>query len=304
VVVALTAVVSVSALREVRDGDREMSWLRARLVERRAVVERQREELRQVAEALARLRRTAGTVGERAAGARSVTRLDTSPGARESARVVTASLDGDLLATGPDGAQALRTIAWLEGQMAMAGESLAVLAALFEERRSTAGGSMPSVWPVRGAVTSEFGVRRSPYGDDVEHHSGIDLRAPYGTPVVAPGGGEVVFAGRDPGYGSLVIIDHGNAVRSLFGHLSAIYVRQGQRVRPGDAIGAVGRSGRATGVHLHYEVRHGGVPIDPRLHLGGAEPVATAAAGGGAPLILPAAIHVPRRSVRAALVRP
>src|SRR5439155_455902 len=74
--------------------------------------------------------------------------------------------------------------------------------------------------------------------------------------------------GRDPGYGGLVIVDHGGRLDTLYGHLSALYVREGQQVHRGQAIGAVGATGRATGAHLHYEVRVNGAPVDPRRYLG------------------------------------
>src|SRR5947209_2426417 len=101
-----------------------------------------------------------------------------------------------------------------------------------------------------------------------EMHPGIDISAQYGLPVTAAGNGEVIFAGRDPGYGGLVIVDHGGRLDTLYGHLSALYVREGQQVHRGQAIGAVGATGRATGAHLHYEVRVNGAPVDPRRYLG------------------------------------
>ena len=84
--------------------------------------------------------------------------------------------------------------------------------------------------------------------------------------------GVVVFAGRDSGgYGKTVVIDHGRNLKTLYGHLSGIYVHEGQQVPRGTAIGAVGSTGRATGVHLHYEVRVGNVPVDPMLYIGRAQ---------------------------------
>src|SRR5207247_115840 len=115
--------------------------------------------------------------------------------------------------------------------------------------------------------TTAFGARMSPCGEGREMHPGIDISARYGLPVTAAGSGEVAFAGHDPGYGGLVIVDHGGQLDTLYGHLSALYVREGQRVRGGQAIGAVGATGRATGAHLHYEVRVNGAPVDPRRYL-------------------------------------
>ena len=99
-------------------------------------------------------------------------------------------------------------------------------------------------------------------------HPGIDISASYGSPVTAAGNGGVIFAGRDPGYGGVVIVAHGGQLDTLYGHLSALYVREGQSVRRGQAVGAVGATGRATGAHLHYEVRVNGAPVDPRRYLG------------------------------------
>jgi murein DD-endopeptidase MepM/ murein hydrolase activator NlpD len=121
---------------------------------------------------------------------------------------------------------------------------------------------------VRGPVTSDFGLRRSPDGSGAEHHPGVDIRAGAGTPVAASGAGEVLFAGRDPGYGVLVILGHGRDVETLYGHLSAAYVHAGQAVHRGAVIGAVGATGRVTGPHLHFEVRVHGDPVDPRRYLG------------------------------------
>src|SRR6266404_8836420 len=118
------------------------------------------------------------------------------------------------------------------------------------------------VRPVHGVVTSTFGVRDSPYGDGREMHPGIDIQAPFGEPVAAGGAGEVIYAGRDAGYGRLVVVDHGGDLETLYGHLSKISVREGQRVNRGQELGAVGASGRATGAHLHYEVRQNDEPVN------------------------------------------
>src|SRR5262249_60439206 len=112
-----------------------------------------------------------------------------------------------------------------------------------------------------GLVTSQFGVRESPYGEGVERHPGIDISARYGVPVSASGDGKIVFAGRDSGYGGLVVIDHGGELDTFYGHLSMLSVRAGQRGVRGQPIGAVGATGRATGAHLHYEVRVRGNPV-------------------------------------------
>jgi murein DD-endopeptidase MepM/ murein hydrolase activator NlpD len=127
--------------------------------------------------------------------------------------------------------------------------------------------AMPSRWPVRGAVNSEFGRRRSPWGQAIEHHSGLDIAAQMGTPVKAPATATVVFAGSGGEYGLCVILDHGNQVRSLYGHLSKIHVRQGQQVERGNVIALTGNTGRSSGPHLHYEVHVKGQAVNPRAFL-------------------------------------
>jgi murein DD-endopeptidase MepM/ murein hydrolase activator NlpD len=133
------------------------------------------------------------------------------------------------------------------------------------------GHAVPTSWPVDGLVTSGFGRRRSPWGGGMEQHPGIDIEAPYGTRVFATAEGEVSFAGRRPGYGLMVIVDHGRTTETVYAHLSALGVRRGQHVRDRDCIGAVGATGRATGPHLHYEVRVAERAVDPAPFLGDRE---------------------------------
>ena len=110
-------------------------------------------------------------------------------------------------------------------------------------------------------VSSEFGERR---GLRRRPHYGIDLRAARGTPVAAVADGEVVFRGRKRGFGLLVMIDHGGEVVTYYAHLKDFAVPSGARVVRGQTIGFVGRTGNATGPHLHLELREGGKPVDPR----------------------------------------
>jgi murein DD-endopeptidase MepM/ murein hydrolase activator NlpD len=123
-------------------------------------------------------------------------------------------------------------------------------------------------WPVSGPITSPFGYRSDPYGGGgTEFHPGLDIGAPMGATVTAAAGGTVIYAAAYGGYGNAVIIDHGNGVSSLYGHLSQIFVAEHQEVQRGQAIGAVGMTGRATGPHLHFEVRVNGQPVDPASRL-------------------------------------
>jgi murein DD-endopeptidase MepM/ murein hydrolase activator NlpD len=126
--------------------------------------------------------------------------------------------------------------------------------------------SMPMGWPVQGPITSRFGVRSSPFsgeGGAAEMHTGIDIAARTGTPVVATGGGTVQLARDNGGYGLLVVLDHGRGVTTWYGHNSRLLVSPGQRVNAGDVIAEVGSTGRSTGPHVHYEVRVNGAPEDP-----------------------------------------
>lgn len=134
-------------------------------------------------------------------------------------------------------------------------------------RAARALASLPASWPVRGAVNSEFGVRLSPWSRASEFHSGIDIAASRGTAVLAPAAGTVVQAGRHRDYGLLVVLDHGQDVRTTYGHLSRITVEPGQRVARGALIGAVGTTGRTSGPHLHYEIVVAGQPVNPRSFL-------------------------------------
>ena len=125
----------------------------------------------------------------------------------------------------------------------------------------------PSLWPIQGRVASSFGERQDPINGEGAFHSGIDIDAPYGTPVRAAADGDVSDAAMGAGYGREVVLDHGHDVLTVYGHLSAIAVVPGQHVTRGEVIGYVGQSGRATGPHLHYEVRVHNVPVNPHKYL-------------------------------------
>jgi murein DD-endopeptidase MepM/ murein hydrolase activator NlpD len=248
--------------------EREASWLRARLGDKRAQVARQRAEMADVADAVDRLARTTVAVRERAAQARRLGQMEESREIVPDLAATRVAFDGGLALVSEETARAIEQLAWVDGQVTAVGDSLGVLTAVLRDPPAAqTPTALPSAWPVRGLVTSPFGRRSSPYDGDPEVHSGVDIQARYGVPVSAGGDGEVVFAGRDSGYGGLVVVAHAGDVDTFYAHLSAIYVREGQRVRRGQPIGAVGASGRATGAHLHYEVRVRGLPVDPRQYL-------------------------------------
>lgn len=125
----------------------------------------------------------------------------------------------------------------------------------------------PSLWPVLGRLGSSFGEREDPINGEGAFHPGVDIEAPYGTPVRATADGDVIAARMANGYGREVMIDHGHNVTTLYGHMSALVVIPGEHVIRGQVIGYVGQSGRATGPHLHYEVRVHNVPVNPHKYL-------------------------------------
>ncbi|MDD4587670.1 MAG: M23 family metallopeptidase [Heliobacteriaceae bacterium] len=127
--------------------------------------------------------------------------------------------------------------------------------------------AIPSSYPVRGDVTSPFGWRRSPFGLRTEFHSGLDIKADYGTPVRAAAKGRIIFAGWKTGLGRVVEIEHGHGFISGYHHLSAITVKVGEKVERGDSVGKVGNSGRSTGPHLHFTVHWHGEQKDPQQYL-------------------------------------
>jgi lipoprotein NlpD len=120
-----------------------------------------------------------------------------------------------------------------------------------------AAGGEPLSWPVHGVLVSGFGMR------DREQHEGIDLAAPEGTPIVAASAGTVLFAGEQRGYGRLVLVRHARGLVTIYAHNAVNLVAAGQTVARGQTIARVGRSGRATGPHLHFEVRVETRPRDP-----------------------------------------
>lgn len=123
------------------------------------------------------------------------------------------------------------------------------------------GGTGRFGWPVRGLITSRYGRRWR------EFHTGLDIAVPRGTGVKAADGGVVSFAGWNGGYGLCVMIKHGNGYQTLYGHMSKLNVRSGQKVSKGQKIGSSGSTGRSTGPHVHFEVRKNGSNVNPSKYL-------------------------------------
>jgi murein DD-endopeptidase MepM/ murein hydrolase activator NlpD len=129
--------------------------------------------------------------------------------------------------------------------------------------------SIPAIQPLSNhdlrRIGSYFGTRMDPFYKVRKFHEGMDFSAPIGTEVYATGNGTIEMAGRDEngGYGNEVIIDHGYTYKTVYAHLSRIFVKPGQKILRGQIIGYVGNTGKSTSPHLHYEVRKNGVPLNP-----------------------------------------
>lgn len=150
----------------------------------------------------------------------------------------------------------------LKESLLVDGKTLETIYEKLDERRTYLE-SVPSLWPARGFLASGFGVRLSPFTSTNVFHHGLDIGAAIGSPARATAGGKVVRSGFESLYGNLVVIDHGNGYRTVYGHLSERLVREGDVVQRGEMIGKVGRTGRTTGPHLHYEVHVNGLPVNP-----------------------------------------
>jgi murein DD-endopeptidase MepM/ murein hydrolase activator NlpD len=144
----------------------------------------------------------------------------------------------------------------------------ALLAGVEAPPQANEGGPGSFSWPASGPITSPFGMRVHPGTGAFKMHTGIDIGAPMGATITAAASGRVIFAGVESGYGNTIIVDHGGQTSTLYAHCSQIFVGNNQDVQRGQAIGAVGATGDATGPHLHFEIRINGVAVDPtsRLH--------------------------------------
>ena len=128
-------------------------------------------------------------------------------------------------------------------------------------------GSGSMMWPYIGPITSPYGWRTHPISGVSRYHSGIDIGADYGDPVLAADAGTVDYADWFGGYGNAVIIEHGGGISTLYGHNSSLLVSVGQSVRKGQPIAYAGSTGYSTGPHVHFEVRINGEPTNPMDYL-------------------------------------
>lgn len=126
----------------------------------------------------------------------------------------------------------------------------------------------PLGMPYHGRITSTFGHRENPFGgNNIETHKGLDISGPLGSPVKAMAEGTVEFAGLRGGFGNCIMLKHANGFETLYGHLSKILVKVGEKVDIGQTIGKIGSTGRSTGPHLHYEIHKNGQQINPQSFL-------------------------------------
>ncbi len=154
------------------------------------------------------------------------------------------------------------SIDWLSKEATTQERSLQELS-LAAEQKSSRWAATPSIWPVKGWVTSGFGPRVSPFTEKPAWHDGLDIGAAANAPVQAPAQGRVTAVGFDPKLGNLVKVDHGFGIETVYGHLAKALVKEGQRVKRGEVVGLVGSTGLATGPHLHYMVKVHGQALDP-----------------------------------------
>jgi murein DD-endopeptidase MepM/ murein hydrolase activator NlpD len=140
--------------------------------------------------------------------------------------------------------------------------SLSELADFLEEQKLMLS-STPSIWPVKGWISSGFGYRISPFTGRRVFHEGLDIATKYNVPVRSAAKGIVIFSGRKAGYGKTVIVDHGYGYITKYGHNNKLTVKTGDKVNKGDQIALVGSTGRSTGPHVHDEVLVNGIPVNP-----------------------------------------
>ncbi|MCP4004884.1 MAG: M23 family metallopeptidase [bacterium] len=125
----------------------------------------------------------------------------------------------------------------------------------------------PSITPTTGWITSSYGYRSSPFTSNREFHRGLDIAGRQGTPILAPADGKVRFAGQKRALGNAVRLQHGYGIETIYGHLSELLVKPGEKVKRGQKIALMGTTGRSTGPHLHYQVMLNSKPVNPRNYM-------------------------------------
>jgi murein DD-endopeptidase MepM/ murein hydrolase activator NlpD len=140
------------------------------------------------------------------------------------------------------------------------------ISAFLDKQRSILAAT-PSIWPIKGWITSGFGKRASPLTGEPGKHMGVDIANEINSPIRVTADGIVTYSGWETGYGRLVVVEHGYGYSTRYGHCAHMDAKVGDEVKRGQIIGYVGSSGRSTGSHCHYEVRIHGIPVDPEKYL-------------------------------------
>lgn len=245
----------------------ELRSMRHRLADTRAELARRRDEMAALADRIEQSANAASILRDRAVAVRRTAQMEESREPEVSTIDVPVLPSGNLVESN-EAMRAFQGLVVLESGVTETVESVGLLTAILRGRERMSDVPAKAVlWPVRGRVTSEFGDRSDPFHGDIRNHTGLDIDGEFGTPIVSSADGEIAFAGRDAGYGNLIVVDHGGGVQTFYAHLSALYVREGQRIRGGLVIGAMGSTGRSTGTHCHFEVRVHGRPVNPRRFL-------------------------------------
>jgi murein DD-endopeptidase MepM/ murein hydrolase activator NlpD len=138
---------------------------------------------------------------------------------------------------------------------------------VFLDKQHSILSATPSIWPVKGWITSGFGRRASPLTGEPGRHMGVDIANEVNTPIRVTADGIVTYAGWETGYGRMVAVEHGYGYSTRYGHCSRVDVKVGDEVKRGQIIAYIGSTGRSTGSHVHYEVRIHGMPVDPEKYL-------------------------------------
>lgn len=138
---------------------------------------------------------------------------------------------------------------------------------VFLDKQRSILSATPSIWPVKGWITSGFGARASPLTGEPGRHMGVDIANEVDTPIRVTADGIVTYSGWESGYGRLVVVEHGYGYSTRYGHCARIEVKVGEEVKRGQIIAYMGSTGRSTGSHVHYEVRIHGMPVDPEKYL-------------------------------------
>ena len=170
---------------------------------------------------------------------------------------------GATLATAPLGLSSPETTFGLLKDLLSGLESRLQLVRSDVAHRNQLAAATPSIWPAQGWLSSGAGKRSDPFTGEQDTHEGLDISADRGSPVFATANGTVSTASSAGAYGNLIVVDHGYGLETRYGHLQAFRVKAGDEVQRGQQIGIVGSTGRATGPHLHYEVRVNGRILNP-----------------------------------------